>query len=237
MRREEHFRNALQQSELQDAKCGIEGFAWYCEFLQIDPNEVPVPVSGWVPWDLLSVQEPIVNGPLPLSSVNRLTLPGCYAIFALIHDEYNKAGDPLCPWTQVTHPQAFHWFRAQTLCLADLTAEHMLTLDAAKANVQQDLQTSAMPIIWSHGGSAYSRDGADSYAVNTEEDNILQSFLESGKAMDSSTLTDKSGVTNIARVMKRLQGGYGGIFSDAIRLPGKKGTGGYFACVRTLRAK
>jgi hypothetical protein len=74
--------------------------------------------------------------------------------------------------------------------------------------------------------------------VTPEEDNLLQTFLQSRKAMETRDVTDKSGVTNASRVIRRLRKGYGGMFADAIRTPagGKKGAGGSFISVRNLNS-
>jgi hypothetical protein len=84
----------------------------------------------------------------------------------------------------------------------------------------------AVPTIWSHGDRAYSRDGTTSYCVSEEEDSILQAFLEAGKAMDTPTLEDKSGSTNVPRAIKRLCQRYSGVFADAIRMTGGGGKRG-----------
>jgi hypothetical protein len=91
------------------------------------------------------------------------------------------------------------------------------------------------PTIWHHGDRAYSRDGINSLVVTEEEDNVLQTFLESGRAMQTRAIEDKSGVTNVSRVIGRLREGYEGVFADAIRTPGgKKGAGGYHIRVRNI---
>jgi hypothetical protein len=89
--------------------------------------------------------------------------------------------------------------------------------------------------IWHHGERSYSRDGINSYVVKEDEDNILQAFSKIKRAMDTSELGDKSGVTNVARTIGQLRDGYGGVFADAIRTPeGKKAAGGYLILVRPI---
>ncbi|MBA4189474.1 MAG: hypothetical protein C0467_15900 [Planctomycetaceae bacterium] len=89
-----------------------------------------------------------------------------------------------------------------------------------------------LPIIWSHGGRSYSRDRVSQYFVTREEDFILTAFQQRGTAMDTTTLLDVSGVTNIPRVMANLIKKYDGTFADAVRKPGKKNAGGYLIRVQ-----
>ncbi len=107
--------------------------------------------------------------------------------------------------------------------------------------IEQEEQTQrspapAVPTIWHHGDRSYSRDRINPIVVTYDEDNILQTFLDSGKAMDTREVANKSGVSNVSRTIGGLCKKYAGVFVDAIRTPhdGKKGTGGYFIFVRNL---
>jgi hypothetical protein len=140
-----------------------------------------------------------------------------------------------------------------TSCLTDdqrdlgleLNALHRATVRAAEDRVQQlerekaAAEAATLPpakVIWSHGDRAYSRDKINSFVVTLEENNVLQAFLKSGKAMETRHLVNSSGVTNVSRTIGGLCEGYGGVFDDAIRTPhkGRKGTGGYFILVRKI---
>jgi hypothetical protein len=90
------------------------------------------------------------------------------------------------------------------------------------------------PTIWFHGEQQYSIDGKTPLKVTVESDHILQSFLESQVAMETSELEKKSGVTNVSRAMKFLAEWNGGIFEGAIRIPKAKAKGGYFISVQPL---
>ena len=105
-------------------------------------------------------------------------------------------------------------------------------LDRDLAAVARVSVATPAPVIWSHGGRAYSCDGNKLYAVTIEENSILEAFMIAGKPMDTRTLTEKSGVTNVSRAIGRLRERYAGAFKDAIRPAAKKGSGGFFALVR-----
>jgi hypothetical protein len=92
-----------------------------------------------------------------------------------------------------------------------------------------------LPTIWHHGDGAYSRDQANPFIVTPEEHNVLETFLESGRAMETRDIAHESGVKNVSRVIRGLREKYGGQFAEAIRTPpeGKKGKGGYFIRVRS----
>jgi hypothetical protein len=53
--------------------------------------------------------------------------------------------------------------------------------------------------------------------------------------METKELQKQSGVTNVSRVMDRLVTAYGERFAAAIRLPHRKGNGGYAAKVQPFR--
>jgi hypothetical protein len=127
--------------------------------------------------------------------------------------------------------------------LAQLTEGQRQELRELRRHVAQAVQcrvdallslVPTLPTIWHHGDRAYSRDRINSFVVTPEEDHVLQTFLKSGKAMDTRDVTNRSGVTNVSRTIRALRSKYGGVFADAIRTPpdGKKGAGGYLILVR-----
>ena len=91
-----------------------------------------------------------------------------------------------------------------------------------------------LPTIWSHGRGAYSLDGVNRIRVTEDEDDILTAFLEAGTPMKTGELVEMSGVETVSRVLGGLRTGYDRLFAAAIRMPGKKNTGGYFVRVRQL---
>jgi hypothetical protein len=87
------------------------------------------------------------------------------------------------------------------------------------------------PTIWYHGERSYSIDRLNPVTVTIEENSLLTLFVERDAALDTATLTRKSGVTNVSRVMGQLAKKFPG----AMRNPGRKGKGeGYYASVRKL---
>ena len=94
----------------------------------------------------------------------------------------------------------------------------------------------AEPIIWAHGGRAYSHDGISPVLVSETEDYILTAFCEQNCAMDTRELENKSGVTNVSRAVAYLCKKYDRRFAGAISTPTKaaKGTGYY---IRVREAK
>lgn len=86
-----------------------------------------------------------------------------------------------------------------------------------------DLET---PIVEWMGGETFRVDDGKPVAVSTNERNVLQSFVGM-PAMSGPTLASRSGVEYADRVLRTLRGKYGGMFRDAIALPGGKNKGGY----------
>src|SRR5262249_52134326 len=77
------------------------------------------------------------------------------------------------------------------------------------------------------GNRQYASSGCTSPQTLTErEDSVLQAFL-GRTSMDLATLKELSGEQEAARILKRLTRNYGGAFAPSIRLPGRKGKGGY----------
>jgi hypothetical protein len=75
----------------------------------------------------------------------------------------------------------------------------------------------------------------DRGAVNLTlpETNVLQAFRDyPGSTMDMDTLIEKSGHRNAVVLLKGIRKKYGGRFACAIRLPGKKASGGYGVSIR-----
>jgi hypothetical protein len=89
------------------------------------------------------------------------------------------------------------------------------------------------PTIWRHDERCYSLDGATVYKVSNSEELALNTFLESGEALETGDFP--TGLSNVALTIRLLRTKFGGAFADAIGTPGgKKGTGGYRARVRPL---
>jgi hypothetical protein len=84
----------------------------------------------------------------------------------------------------------------------------------------------ASPCILFWGEGIYSAGDGVPVRVTEPEDNVLQAFLES-PALDKASLLDKSGENRAARMLKQLQTKYDGRFGPSIRLPGRRGKGGY----------
>lgn len=84
--------------------------------------------------------------------------------------------------------------------------------------------------IWYHGEHGYSTDG-DPVSVTDEEHKVLEAFAKSATALTRSELEKAAEISNVPRVLKRLATHYAGMFEQAIRRPGGKGLGGYFARV------
>jgi hypothetical protein len=78
------------------------------------------------------------------------------------------------------------------------------------------------------GERVYQIGDSDLFHLTDNEDSILQAFLEQGPGtMDQPTLDNRSGITDAAKILRKLQKRYGGIFAPAITCPGRKGRGGY----------
>jgi hypothetical protein len=67
--------------------------------------------------------------------------------------------------------------------------------------------------------------------VEESDDDVLRAFLDT-PAMNRPQLTEHFGDGNAPRVLKRLTKKYGGVFARHIRLPGKRGQGGYHVNIR-----
>jgi hypothetical protein len=91
-----------------------------------------------------------------------------------------------------------------------------------------------LPTIWFHAERQYSIDRKTPFVVSDELDSILQAFLESQGAMETSDIEDKAGVTNVSRAMRDLAEWNESVFKQAIRIPSGKGKGGYFVRVKRL---
>jgi hypothetical protein len=90
------------------------------------------------------------------------------------------------------------------------------------------------PTIWFHAERQYSIDGKTPMKVSEELDNVLQVFLESQLAMDSTDIENNSGVNNASRAMSNLVAFSNGIFKSAVRIPTGKSQGGYYVRVQRL---
>ena len=90
---------------------------------------------------------------------------------------------------------------------------------------------SPSPIVRVADG-CYRPDGAAfPLAVSDAEDLVLSAFLRR-PAMSQGDLIDQTGLAHAHKVLARLAAKYGGAFAAAIRLPGKKGNGGYAVLIR-----
>jgi hypothetical protein len=91
------------------------------------------------------------------------------------------------------------------------------------------------PGMWYRGNRVYQVAGCEPVAVTTQEDTVLQAFLET-PAMDDETLVDRSGYGHAAKILRGLAAKYAG-FDKAIRLPGGKGQGGYYIDLKDASKK
>ena len=89
------------------------------------------------------------------------------------------------------------------------------------------------PTIFRHSLRCYSLEQRPPVTVTREEDSILTAFQKRCMPMETAELENLSGVTNPSRVMKRLAHTFA---AAAVRLPGKKGAGGYFVRVKPFPA-
>jgi hypothetical protein len=92
----------------------------------------------------------------------------------------------------------------------------------------------ALAPISHHGGRSYSVEGAPPVCVSVEEDMLLTAFETQQRALNRAELEGVHGISNAPRAVKRLRARYGRMFANAIRQPGKKGRGGYFARVQPV---
>jgi hypothetical protein len=70
--------------------------------------------------------------------------------------------------------------------------------------------------------------------VTDTEENVLQA-LAKYPAMDEPALRKRTNMENAAKILRDLRKKYGGLFADAIKVPGGKGRGGYSAVVKPAR--
>jgi hypothetical protein len=85
--------------------------------------------------------------------------------------------------------------------------------------------------VISMGERQYRINGSDPLVVTAPEDCVLKAFLGQ-PAMDEPTLKLKTKIEEAAKVLRALEKGYGKVFAPAIRLAGKKGTGGYHVRIK-----
>jgi hypothetical protein len=84
----------------------------------------------------------------------------------------------------------------------------------------------AHPYILYHGDRRYQVSEGQPFVVTENEDNVLQAFL-GAPALDQKMLIRRSGMNDAARSLRALCKKYDGVMASAIRLPGRKGRGGY----------
>jgi hypothetical protein len=99
--------------------------------------------------------------------------------------------------------------------------------DAAEASLGPQGKTS---IIESFGARLYVVGNSRKILVSETEDNVLQAFAEQ-ELMDTGQLREKSGQDDAVALLRGLKRRYSKAFDTAIRMPGGKGKGGYFAKV------
>jgi hypothetical protein len=102
------------------------------------------------------------------------------------------------------------------------------------ASLSTPTGTAPQPTIWHHGGRGYSCDGVSPYVVTDEEHKVLLAFIQSHTAMSKDDLEKAAEVYNVPRIITQLFTRHKGMFSAAIRRPGKKGNGGYYIHVKSL---
>lgn len=111
-----------------------------------------------------------------------------------------------------------------------------LQLNAPPTDSDHTYRVYKRPVIYHHGEMCYSLETGNQIPVSYESDNILQTFLEVGTAMNTRTLRDRSGVTNVPRAIRNLRVKYGGVFEPAVQHPGgKKCSCGYWIRVMSLK--
>jgi hypothetical protein len=118
----------------------------------------------------------------------------------------------------------------------DVKASFLLVLSRWPANTASLGRPHSAPrvrTIWHHGGQTYSTCG-DPVAVTEEEHRVLEAFAKRQQPMTRAEIESADLTANAARVMSRLAEAYSGQFKLAIRRPGKKGNGGYYARVRPI---
>ncbi len=104
-------------------------------------------------------------------------------------------------------------------------------------NPEEDGQTT-LPlgaIIISHGNRQYSMAGHTLLTVDDNEDSVLQAFLTQ-PSMNHPTLIQLAGFDCAPRVLKGLTEKYNAVFALAVRLPRRKGAGGYTVAIQRASA-
>ena len=91
--------------------------------------------------------------------------------------------------------------------------------------------------IYSFGNRNYAlgADG-DRIIVTDPENNVLQTFIEYGPALDGESLRHHSGQGRPDTILKRLREKYRGRFEPAITMPQTRGNGGYRVRIRDAHA-
>jgi hypothetical protein len=122
---------------------------------------------------------------------------------------------------------------------------HPVSIEAVSPAVMEKLKGLALrgslvpaatdPTIESLGNRVYRLDKGDAVVVDHNEDLVLRAFLKSA-ALDHMRLVDQSGVVNAQKILGNLTKKYEGRFAAAIRLPKRKGRGGYFVRIRVAEA-
>jgi hypothetical protein len=82
------------------------------------------------------------------------------------------------------------------------------------------------------GEREYRIGDAEPITVSDNEDSVLQAFLRQA-SMDGPALVENAGFERAPKVLRDLKVNYDGIFGPAIRMPGKKGKGGYHVAIRS----
>lgn len=95
---------------------------------------------------------------------------------------------------------------------------------------------SLTPTIISMGDGCYRIGNREPFKVTDKEDAILQSFI-GRPALSGPDLQNRSGYDRGREVLKALQVKYGGLFAEAIKLPGGKTGGGYRVSIRAIDAQ
>jgi hypothetical protein len=111
----------------------------------------------------------------------------------------------------------------------DLLNRMISACESALAGPKKLPPADSTATIWFHGGRSYSIDGKTPKKVSTEQHNALKLFLDKDQAQDTRAL-ETSGVSNVTRVMDKLQRAFPGA---TIRRPERKGDG-YYILVRTV---
>jgi hypothetical protein len=87
-------------------------------------------------------------------------------------------------------------------------------------------------VIISLGNRQYRIGDYPPVIVTDNEDTVLQALAEQ-PAMDEPALRERSGLENAAKILRDLRTKYKRIFQAAVRTPGRKGQGGYYAVIKS----